>query len=248
MVNAISKHCACQVLSCSIELTSIALSSQQLEQQLARIGFIKGIIFSIVSKGLEPAQSSRMIGCRLSRWRFMWMAQGWGMLWPQRRRRTTSFIGCASWIWQCQTCSSPRSRWASASGSSCLISCRASTRCRSAPCSPGQAMAACYVFMQQCSLIVHSEGSSLSCDIIPIPSEVNGMEDRFIMQPSVRFAHIYFAKAQIGALQIRAFVKNREGMAQQELNQSPLPFVESASQPGTATAMSLHPTQLHRRP
>ena len=36
------------------------------------------------------------------------------------------------------------------------------------------------------------------------------------------------------SLQIRAFVKNKEGLAQQELNQSPLPFVESASQPGTA--------------
>jgi hypothetical protein len=34
-------------------------------------------------------------------------------------------------------------------------------------------------------------------------------------------------------LQIRAFVKNKEGLAQQELNQSPLPFVESASQPGS---------------
>ena len=34
-------------------------------------------------------------------------------------------------------------------------------------------------------------------------------------------------------LQIRAFVKNKEGLAQQELNQSPLPFMESASQPGS---------------
>ena len=32
--------------------------------------------------------------------------------------------------------------------------------------------------------------------------------------------------------QVRAFVKNKEGMAKQELNQSPLPFVESAAQPG----------------
>ncbi len=44
-------------------------------------------------------------------------------------------------------------------------------------------------------------------------------------------------------MQIRAFVKNKEGMAQQELNQSPLPFVESASQPGTASAHALAPAQ-----
>ena len=45
-------------------------------------------------------------------------------------------------------------------------------------------------------------------------------------------------------MQIRAFVKNKEGMAQQELNQSPLPFVESASQPGTASAHALAPAQM----
>ena len=43
------------------------------------------------------------------------------------------------------------------------------------------------------------------------------------------------------AMQVRAFVKNKEGMAQQELNQSPLPFVESASQPGRASAHGLAP-------
>ncbi|CAL5227666.1 g10673 [Coccomyxa viridis] len=40
-----------------------------------------------------------------------------------------------------------------------------------------------------------------------------------------------------GKHEIRAFVKNKEGMAQQELNQSPLPFVESASQPGLEEAL-----------
>ena len=44
-------------------------------------------------------------------------------------------------------------------------------------------------------------------------------------------------------MQIRAFVKNKEGMAQQELNQSPLPFVESASQPGTPLLHALAPAQ-----
>jgi len=34
------------------------------------------------------------------------------------------------------------------------------------------------------------------------------------------------------AAKVRAFVKNKEGAAKQELNQSPLPFVESAAQPG----------------
>ena len=33
-------------------------------------------------------------------------------------------------------------------------------------------------------------------------------------------------------LQVRAFVRNVEGTGKQELNQSPLPFIESASQPG----------------
>ena len=33
-------------------------------------------------------------------------------------------------------------------------------------------------------------------------------------------------------LQIRAFVRNLEGTAKQELNQSPLPFIESKSEPG----------------
>lgn len=33
-------------------------------------------------------------------------------------------------------------------------------------------------------------------------------------------------------MQIRAFVKNLEGTAKQELNQSPLPFIESRSEPG----------------
>ena len=47
-------------------------------------------------------------------------------------------------------------------------------------------------------------------------------------------------------MQIRAFVKNKEGMAQQELNQSPLPFVESASQPGTPLTHALAPAQVHR--
>ena len=42
------------------------------------------------------------------------------------------------------------------------------------------------------------------------------------------------------SLQIRAFVKNKEGLAQQELNQSPLPFVESASQPGAAVCPGVH--------
>ena len=32
--------------------------------------------------------------------------------------------------------------------------------------------------------------------------------------------------------QVRAFVKNKEGLAKQELNQSPLPFIESAAQTG----------------
>ncbi len=31
---------------------------------------------------------------------------------------------------------------------------------------------------------------------------------------------------------MRAFVRNVEGTGKQELNQSPLPFIESASQPG----------------
>ena len=31
---------------------------------------------------------------------------------------------------------------------------------------------------------------------------------------------------------VRAFVKNKEGLAKQELNQSPLPFIESAAQTG----------------
>ena len=35
-------------------------------------------------------------------------------------------------------------------------------------------------------------------------------------------------------------MKNKEGLAQQELNQSPLPFVESASQPGTASCLKVH--------
>ena len=39
--------------------------------------------------------------------------------------------------------------------------------------------------------------------------------------------------------QVRAFVKNKEGMAKQELNQSPLPFVESAAQPGGLPLPSL---------
>jgi hypothetical protein len=34
--------------------------------------------------------------------------------------------------------------------------------------------------------------------------------------------------------QVRAFVKNIEGTGKQELNQSPLPFVETAAQPGEA--------------
>ena len=34
------------------------------------------------------------------------------------------------------------------------------------------------------------------------------------------------------ASQVRAFVKNKEGLAKQELNQSPLPFIESAAQTG----------------
>jgi hypothetical protein len=34
------------------------------------------------------------------------------------------------------------------------------------------------------------------------------------------------------SLQVRAFVKNIEGNGKQELNQSPLPFVETAAQPG----------------
>ena len=46
------------------------------------------------------------------------------------------------------------------------------------------------------------------------------------------------------SLQIRAFVKNKEGLAQQELNQSPLPFVESASQPGTAACPEAHRQRL----
>ena len=50
----------------------------------------------------------------------------------------------------------------------------------------------------------------------------------------------------IVVMQIRAFVKNKEGMAQQELNQSPLPFVESASQPGTPLTHALAPAQVHR--
>lgn len=33
-------------------------------------------------------------------------------------------------------------------------------------------------------------------------------------------------------MQVRAFVKNIEGTGKQELNQSPLPFVETAAQPG----------------
>lgn len=41
------------------------------------------------------------------------------------------------------------------------------------------------------------------------------------------------------AMQVRAFVKNKDGLAKQELNQSPLPFVESAAQPGTNTNLTL---------
>ncbi|CAL8462361.1 g1894 [Coccomyxa elongata] len=40
-----------------------------------------------------------------------------------------------------------------------------------------------------------------------------------------------------GKHEVRAFVKNKEGMAKQELNQSPLPFVESAAQPGLEEAL-----------
>lgn len=40
------------------------------------------------------------------------------------------------------------------------------------------------------------------------------------------------AEAWVVKWQVRAFVKNKEGLAKQELNQSPLPFVESAAQPG----------------
>ena len=36
-----------------------------------------------------------------------------------------------------------------------------------------------------------------------------------------------------GGAQVRAFVRNVEGTGKQELNQSPLPFIESASQPGS---------------
>ena len=51
-------------------------------------------------------------------------------------------------------------------------------------------------------------------------------------------------KGGVLCLQIRAFVKNKEGLAQQELNQSPLPFVESASQPGTASCPEVHRQRL----
>ena len=51
-------------------------------------------------------------------------------------------------------------------------------------------------------------------------------------------------KGGVLCLQIRAFVKNKEGLAQQELNQSPLPFVESASQPGTASFSEVHRQRL----
>ncbi len=39
----------------------------------------------------------------------------------------------------------------------------------------------------------------------------------------------------ITCLQIRAFVKNLEGTAKQELNQSPLPFIESREEPGDSS-------------
>jgi hypothetical protein len=41
-----------------------------------------------------------------------------------------------------------------------------------------------------------------------------------------------------GFTQVRAFVKNAEGTGKQELNQSPLPFVESAAQPGAVPLRS----------
>jgi hypothetical protein len=37
--------------------------------------------------------------------------------------------------------------------------------------------------------------------------------------------------------QVRAFVRNKEGTGKQELNQSPLPFIESAAQPGLEEAL-----------
>ena len=41
-----------------------------------------------------------------------------------------------------------------------------------------------------------------------------------------------YATRKLWVLQVRAFVRNVEGTGKQELNQSPLPFIESASQPG----------------